>query len=68
MFERGTKAISLSVELWLHYITFYTEEFGKLENGEEGIRGYVPEMLFHAKWPQNRFLHFCIFHILEHIC
>lgn len=39
VFERGTKAISLSVELWLHYITFYTEEFGKLENGEEGIRG-----------------------------
>lgn len=57
MFERGTKAISLSVELWLHYVTFYTEEFGKLENGEEGIRGYVPEMLFNAEWPQNTFLH-----------
>ena len=39
VFERGTKSISLSVELWLHYITFYTEEFGKLENGMEGIRG-----------------------------
>lgn len=57
MFERGTKAISLSVELWLHYITFYTEEFGKLENGEEGIRGYVPKRLLNAECPKNTFLH-----------
>lgn len=41
VFERGTQAISLSVELWLHYINFYTEEYGKLEYGQEGIRGFV---------------------------
>lgn len=50
MFERGIKVIFLSVEFWLYYIIFYIEEFGKLENGEEGIRGFVFEMLFYVKW------------------
>ncbi|XP_067680617.1 pre-mRNA-processing factor 39-like [Haliotis asinina] len=38
VFERGVKAIPLSVELWLHYLNFYITEFGSNEDGEEKIR------------------------------
>ncbi|XP_050406235.1 pre-mRNA-processing factor 39, partial [Patella vulgata] len=38
IFERGVKGIPLSIDLWIHYITFYTTEFGENEGAEEKIR------------------------------
>ncbi|KAK7483566.1 hypothetical protein BaRGS_00025240 [Batillaria attramentaria] len=38
VFERGLKAIPLSVDLWLHYINFNTSEFANEENAEEKLR------------------------------
>ncbi|PVD26290.1 hypothetical protein C0Q70_13961 [Pomacea canaliculata] len=38
VFERGLKAIPLSIDLWLHYVTFYTTEFNAEENSEEKLR------------------------------
>lgn len=41
VFERGLKAIPLSVDLWLHYISFYTTEFSAEENAEDKLRKWV---------------------------
>lgn len=38
IFEKGIKAIPVSIELWIHYINFYIAEFGKSDTGEENIR------------------------------
>lgn len=38
VFERGLKAIPLSIDLWLHYVAFYTTEFNAEENSEEKLR------------------------------
>ncbi|KAL5009095.1 hypothetical protein ScPMuIL_014676 [Solemya velum] len=33
VFEKGLRAIPLSVELWIHYLNFFQEEFGSTEKG-----------------------------------
>lgn len=38
VFERGLKAIPLSVDLWLHYINFHTTEFSNEEDAEAKLR------------------------------
>ncbi|KAL8583544.1 hypothetical protein ACOMHN_054860 [Nucella lapillus] len=38
VFERGLKAIPLSVDLWLNYINFYTSEFSSEEDSEAKLR------------------------------
>ncbi|KAK3598661.1 hypothetical protein CHS0354_020419 [Potamilus streckersoni] len=38
VFERGLKAIPLSVDLWLHYMNFYTSEYGGTEQALADIR------------------------------
>ncbi|KAK7104119.1 pre-mRNA-processing factor 39-like [Littorina saxatilis] len=38
VFERGLKAIPLSVDLWLHYINFQTTEFSNEEDAEAKLR------------------------------
>ena len=38
VFERGLKAIPLSVDLWLHYINFQTTEFCNEEDAETKLR------------------------------
>lgn len=40
VFERGLKAIPLSVDLWLHYINFQTTEFSNEEDAEAKLRKY----------------------------
>uniref|UniRef100_A0A0B7A9U4 Pre-mRNA-processing factor 39 n=1 Tax=Arion vulgaris TaxID=1028688 RepID=A0A0B7A9U4_9EUPU len=37
VFEKGLRAIPLSVELWLHYINFYIAEYGSEPNAQERI-------------------------------
>lgn len=38
IFERGLKAVPMSIDLWLHYINYYIGEYGKAEQGEGDIR------------------------------
>ncbi|GFO27450.1 pre-mRNA-processing factor 39 [Plakobranchus ocellatus] len=38
VFEKGIRAIPLSVELWLHYLNFYITEFGSAPGETEKIR------------------------------
>ncbi|RUS87646.1 hypothetical protein EGW08_004569 [Elysia chlorotica] len=38
VFEKGIRAIPLSVELWLHYLNFYIAEFGSLPGEKEKIK------------------------------
>ncbi|CAG5123083.1 unnamed protein product, partial [Candidula unifasciata] len=38
VFEKGLRAIPLSVELWLHYISFYITEYGSEPNAKDKIR------------------------------
>ena len=41
VFERGVKAIPLSIDLWIHYINFYVDKFGQKPEGYSKIRRLV---------------------------
>ena len=38
IFEEGTKAIPLSVDLWIHYINFYKTQQQEKENYYENVK------------------------------
>ena len=42
--EEGVKAISLSVDLWVHYIEFAASCYRDTSQGEERIRRYRPAL------------------------
>ncbi|XP_070578914.1 pre-mRNA-processing factor 39-like [Ptychodera flava] len=38
VFERGTRATALSIDLWINYINFYSDNFGHAPDAKEKIR------------------------------
>ncbi|KAJ8308137.1 hypothetical protein KUTeg_013011 [Tegillarca granosa] len=47
IFERGLKAVPMSIDLWLHYINYYIGEYGKAEQGEGDIRSFKHHVYIH---------------------
>ena len=38
VFEKGVEAIPLSIDLWIHYLNFYVDQYGSVDSDQAKIR------------------------------